>query len=247
MKRAPLRHKELLQILTIALMVATTLLVIFLAIQGENFLTLQGIRHMVEVILSYGVWAPFAIIGLLIISTLIPPFPLPVPLVEIAAGLIFGFWPAFIVIWIAQIVSSWTAYASVRYVGVKIFKRLLETQVMDRYRSFIQLRGPIALFIIRAMMAAPFNFVSFLAGASQMNTASFLLATAAGTIPESVLFPYLGSIIKTTDVHLWYIFIFVIVLGAVGPLFMYFLTTIFFPAVNTKKRSITYGASRKIR
>lgn len=65
-------------------------------------------------------------------------------------------------------------------------------------------------------MAAPFNIVSFGAGLTDMKFYSFALATILGTILETALFTYIGSIIRVTRINLWYLFILVVILGGLG-------------------------------
>jgi len=198
-----------------------TALVVYLIIRGRRYFSRRNIRQMQNVINSYGSWSPVAIIFLIVISTAIPPLPLPIPLIEMAAGLIFGFGEGFLLVWISQIIGSVAAFIMTRMIGKSIFRRILENRIFNFYRRYIHHKGPLAIFTIRATMASPFNVVSFLAGLTQMHVAEFTAATVLGTIPESVLFSYIGSLLQHTRLRLWYIFILTVVLGAVGPILMY--------------------------
>ena len=77
------------------------------------------------------------------------------------------------------------------------------------------------IFITRATLAAPFNIVSFLAGLTNMNVVSFFTATLLGTIPESALYSLLGSVIKVTRIRLWYVYIAVVIVGSVVPMYLF--------------------------
>jgi uncharacterized membrane protein YdjX (TVP38/TMEM64 family) len=170
---------------------------------------------------SYGSWSPVVVVALIFISTAIPPLPLPVPLIEIAAGLLFGFWEGFLLVWLGQMISSIFAFAITRYAGQRFLKRFFEYKLFTPFKSYIQNGGTWAVLIARATMAAPFNIVSFLAGATSMKIGSFSLATAVGVLIESSLYPFVGSVLGTTRLSLWRIFIVVIIVGAIGPVISY--------------------------
>ncbi len=207
-------------LLSIAILIGVAI-VVYLIIQGRHYFNRRGIRQMQTVINSYGSLSPFALIFLIVISTVIPPLPLPIPLIEMAAGLIFGFGEGFLLVWVSQIIGSVAAFVMTRIVGKSIFRRMLENKIFNFYRRYIHDKGPLAIFTIRATMASPFNVVSFLAGLTQMKILNFTIATILGTIPESLLFSYVGSLLQSTRLRLWYIFILTVLLGAIGPIFMY--------------------------
>jgi uncharacterized membrane protein YdjX (TVP38/TMEM64 family) len=176
---------------------------------------------MQTAITSYGSWSPLAIIFLIVISTVIPPLPLPIPLIEIASGLIFGFGEGFLLVWISQIIGSLGAFVMTRMLGKSIFRRVLDNRVFNFYRRYIHTKGPLAIFTIRATMASPFNVVSFLAGLTDMRILNFTVATVLGTIPEAVLFSFIGSLLQSMRLRLWYVFILTVLLSAIGPVLMY--------------------------
>lgn len=195
--------------------------VVYLIIQGRHYFSRRSIREMQTVINSYGSWAPIALVFSIVISTLVPPLPLPIPLIEMAAGLMFGFGEGFLLVWFSQIIASVGAFIMTRMIGKSIFGRLLENRIFNFYRRYIHNKGPLAVFTIRATMASPFNVVSFLAGLTQMKIRNFTIATILGTIPESLLFSYIGSLLQSMRLRLWYIFILTVILGAIGPILMY--------------------------
>lgn len=207
-------------LLTIVILIGIAV-VVYLIIQGRHYFNRRGIRQMQTVINSYGSLSPFALIFLIIISTVVPPLPLPIPLIEMAAGLIFGFGEGFLLVWVSQIIGSVAAFVMTRIIGRSVFRRILENKIFNFYRRYIHDKGPLAIFTIRATMASPFNVVSFLAGLTQMKILNFTIATVLGTIPESLLFSYIGSLLQSMRLRLWYIFILTVLLGAIGPVFMY--------------------------
>jgi uncharacterized membrane protein YdjX (TVP38/TMEM64 family) len=214
------KHRRLLFI-TIIIVIATVILI--LALQGRGRFYRRTVREIESGIRSLGTFSPAAVVLLIFISTAIPPLPIPVPLVEIASGLVFGFWYGFLLSWIAQIISSLFAFYFARYLGRKILKRFSRYQFLDFYINYLKRSGYMAVFMTRALLASPFNIVSFLAGLTSMNIASFTLATIIGTIPESLFYAFIGSIIKTTRLSLGYVFALVLAVAGLGLIITYIM------------------------
>ncbi len=201
--------------------IAAIIVLVIIIILGRHYFTRRGIRQMSSLISSYGTLSPLVVVFLIFLSTAIPPLPLPVPLIEIAAGYIFGFWPGFFLVWFSQIISSLFAYGLTRFIGTRLFRSLLSTHIFRIYQHYVDKNGAMGIFITRATLAAPFNIVSFLAGLTNMNVASFFTATLLGTIPESALYSLLGSVIKVTRIRLWYVYIAVVIVGSVVPMYLF--------------------------
>lgn len=222
--------KRVIKICAIIIAVAV---VIYLIINARHFLNFRLVRGMERMITSYGVWAPLAVVALIILSTAIPPLPLPVPLIEIAAGVIFGFWEGFILVWIAQIISSLIAYAATHIIGRRFLKGFMENKLFAPYKQYIHHGGPWAVFISRITLSAPFNITSFIAGIMAMDLGKFTVATVFGTLSESLLYPFIGSILRHARLGLWRIFILVVILSVIGPV----ITYIMMKRIGSKKLS----------
>ena len=207
-----------LKILGLIVIVGVT---VYLILHARRLFNRRLVRQMQRMISSYGVWSPFVVVILIFVSTAIPPLPLPVPLIEIASGLLFGFGEGFLLVWIAQMISSLFAFFATRFIGRKFFRRILEYKVFAPFKDYIEEGGPIAILITRATMAAPFNIVSFMAGVTSMKMGEFALATAVGTLTESLLYRFIGSVLRQTRLSLWRIFVVIVLVGAIGPVVTY--------------------------
>jgi uncharacterized membrane protein YdjX (TVP38/TMEM64 family) len=211
------------RVIKICAVVIAAAVVIYLIINARHFFNFRLVRETEQLINSYGIWAPGAAVALIILSTIIPPLPIPVPLIEIAAGLIFGFWEGFVLVWIGQIISSLLAYSSTHIIGRHFLKGFMENKIFAPYKHYIHHGGPLAVFIARITLSAPFNVVSFVAGIMAMDLGKFTIATVFGTLSESLLYPFIGSILRHTRLGLWRIFILVVLLGVIGPVITYFM------------------------
>lgn len=207
------KHRTLI-ILTICITIVV-LLVIFIS-QGKNPVSRGSIRFIRSLIRSFGNFSGVAVIFLITLSTMIPPLPLPVPLIEIAAGLVFGFIPGFLICWIGQIISSLIAFYFARYFGKRVLNRLTKNKFFESYREYLTEKGPLAIFIVRATLANPFNIVSYLAGFTNMKVMNFLIPTILGSVTEALIFAFVGSRIRMFYFQLWYLFAFILITSAVG-------------------------------
>src|SRR5258708_7118018 len=102
-----MRHMKMFRfILAVLLSVCIGFFFLFLFTHSRTYFGRRVILGEQRYILSYGGWAPVFVFSLILLSTIIPPLPLPVPLIEIAAGFAFGFLPGALVVWISQVLSS---------------------------------------------------------------------------------------------------------------------------------------------
>lgn len=209
------------KILLIAGGIVLAVLIVIAVINSKHYFSRRSIRDLRLLISSYGTLAPFVVFFLILLSTVVPPLPLPIPLVEVASGVIFGFWGGFLVTWASQIGSSMVAFAISRLFKKSFIGKFLNNKILSAYKDFLEKKGATAVFITRATMAAPFNITSYLAGFTKMKIWKFLLATTLGTITETALYAYVGSRLRGSHFNLWYLFIIVIVTSILGYVLTY--------------------------
>ncbi len=205
------RHFRIQYLFYIIAVIVALVALVFIITHSRGYFNRRIVRQFQSYISSYGSLSPLILVFLIFISTIIPPLPLPIPLIEIAAGLVFGFWPGFFLVWISQIGSSILAFAVTRLFGNRIFGGILKIRIWSFYRQYLDTNGAITVFLTRVIMASPFNIVSYLSGLSKMGLPGFAAATILGTIPESILFPYIGSRLK--EIHLGFGYIFTILIS----------------------------------
>ena len=180
-------------------------------VSGRAYFSTESVVATVESIKSFGLLTPAIIFAMILLPYAIPFFPIPAQFVEIAVGLIFGFWPGLFVAWASQMATAAITFAISDKLEHVVAKKIATSPTLKFFHNFLHRHGALAVFSLRATMSSPLN-VSYLAGFSDMRPIPFLLATGFGVIPEVTLFVYIGTLIAAR-VELSIITIFAIVLG----------------------------------
>jgi len=210
----------------IAIIILVTLLLVglFFLLRNQNFLRRRLLRQFQDYVLSFGPLAPIIIILMIFLNTLIPPLPIPIPMVELASGVIFGFWGGWIVAWFGQIISSFSAFAVTRFLNKTFLSKWINNKRWSFYQEYLNQSGTKAILITRGTMTSPFNIISFLAGTSSMSWVSFLWATALGVIPETVLYVLIGSQLRYLHIRLIWLSTIILAISLAGVGLTFLLT-----------------------
>lgn len=231
-----LKDKRVRKTIFIFLIIVFVAASVYLIVTGRHYFSRRSIRSIQHYIRSFGAYSPMVVLALIFISTAIPPLPLPIPLIEVAAGLAFGFLNGFLVVWLSQVVSSLFAFYISRLFRNTFIGKLIKNYSWQSYQHYLDKRGSLAVLLTRITMSAPFNMISFMAGISKMHISKFMIATILGTIPEAVLFSFVGSRLRNLHVSLWYLLILVVGIGLLGFFLNLFMMRILKPKLETQKQ-----------
>ena len=111
----------------------------------------------------------------------------------IAAVLAFGPLRGGALIYAALLLSACLAYALGRALGPWLLERLLGHAARAALNRFVDDYGAGAVVAARLSPAISTDAVSFTAGAVRLGFVRFILATALGTLPLTVLIAWLGA------------------------------------------------------
>lgn len=160
-----------------------------------------------EFIRSYGVWAPFASIALMVSQVVIAPVPASV--IQLANGVVFGVAGGAVLNLIGQMAGATIAFYISRSLGRSAAERFAGR--VDEHgivESWIDRWGGGALLLVRMIPGMPSDFVSYLMGLTSMPARKYLVVSLIGYIPQSFAYAWLGD--YATDWFWW------IVLGGFG-------------------------------
>lgn len=193
------------------------LLVLFaLLIFGVVYLLSEGFRNEVaatwqalssgdqeiirEYISSWGVWAPFASVLLMVSQVVIAPIPASV--IQLSNGVVFGIVGGTLLNIIGQMAGAAIAFSIARSLGRATVERLAgrvdEEGVIEHW---IDRWGGKALLLVRMIPGMPSDFVSYLMGLTPMGVRRYLVVSFFGYIPQSLAYAWLGD--YATDWFWW--------------------------------------------
>lgn len=139
---------------------------------------------------AFGV-AIFAAVYLVAVVVLAPVWPL-----SIAAGLAYGFWAILFVLLVGTVGAALAFLVSRHLVQGKA-RRLLEGRpkfkAVDKAASE---EGWKVVMLLRLSPLVPYNLQNYLFGLTEVGFVPYVLATAVGIIPGTILYVYLGTIGK---------------------------------------------------
>jgi uncharacterized membrane protein YdjX (TVP38/TMEM64 family) len=182
--RVALRLAALPVLVVVALALAWRLGYFDLARREQLLAVVQRARH--------SPWAgPLYVIAYTVIATL----GLPITVLSIVGGALFGAIRGVLLAWTGAMVGTVSAYFLARSIGQGSVRRFL-----GRHRLVSQLRKRSdfwTLFRLRVLPVAPFAVLDYLAGLVGIRLRVLLLATAIGALPTVVVYSYAGAELVT--------------------------------------------------
>jgi uncharacterized membrane protein YdjX (TVP38/TMEM64 family) len=142
-------------------------------------------------LLSLGHWAPVVSIALMVAEAL--AIPVPVTIIMVANGLVFGVWRGMLVSLAGGLVGALAAYWIGRFVGRAVLERVLPDASLRMADKLMAKYGRWAIVLERWIPGVPGDPVSYIAGLTQMPTLSFFALTIVGLVPANLAAAYLGS------------------------------------------------------
>ena len=148
---------------------------------------------------GFGPWAPAVYMGLF---ALLPAVFFPVAVLALAGGLLFGLWAGSIYTFLGAMVNCTVMFWLARTVGYERVKALVDTRLSEKWRNRLAAAGGregfLLLIILRLIPAVPYNIINYAFGLTQMSYPAYLLASAIGIIPGTLVFINIGD--KAMDV-----------------------------------------------
>jgi uncharacterized membrane protein YdjX (TVP38/TMEM64 family) len=194
----------------IALLPYSALALMLLTV-GIGYLTSESIRAEVQELIAaltsgdqdrlrdylheFGAWGPIVSMLLMVLQVLVAPVPASV--VQLANGVVYGqFWGTILNI-AGQMLGAMLAFSIARGLGKGAVERLAGQVNGGGFETWLHRWGGYALFVIRAIPGMPSDFMSYVAGLTNMKTRTYVLATIAGYIPQSFFYAWLGDAAMT--------------------------------------------------
>ncbi|MDF2986284.1 MAG: DedA family protein [Eubacterium sp.] len=149
-------------------------------------LNLESIEQYIK---SYGSWS---IAAFLVISTIRPiAVIIPITLMTLIAGGIYGPVYGFILAMVSIFISSNVAFFISRYFGKTFVERLIRKRA-DKINVHLENNGFKIILLMRLSGVFPLDLVSYTAGLTKVKYKEFIIATMIGSAPETFSVAYMG-------------------------------------------------------
>jgi len=117
----------------------------------------------------------------------------PAEIVDAAAGLVYGFFPALILMMSGWLLSGLACFAIGRAVARPLLDRWFGKARFERIEARIERGGAKVLIGARLIPIFPFSLVSYAAGAARVPAWRFVWTTAVGYLPITAISVYFGT------------------------------------------------------
>ncbi|HKT84309.1 MAG TPA: VTT domain-containing protein [Solirubrobacterales bacterium] len=153
------------------------------AIHGDT----ETVRSEIE---GLGLAGPLLILVLALLHAVVF---YPAEIVDAAAGLVYGFVPALLLMMCGWLLSGLVCFAVGRSVARPLLDRWFGPERFERIEARIERGGAKALIAARLVPIFPFSIVSYAAGAARVPAWRFLWTTAIGYLPITAISVYFGT------------------------------------------------------
>ena len=161
-----------------------------------------------------GALAPVVFVVVQALQVLLAPVPGQV--LGFVAGYLFGAVFGTLLSVLGATLGGYVAFRLSRRYGRPIAERLVEDEAIELFDSFSADHGDIALFVVFLVPGLPDDAICFLAGISDIDTRSFLLASIVGRFPGYFLVALAGA--RLAETRTAEMAVLLVVLGAVSAL-----------------------------
>lgn len=127
-----------------------------------------------------------------VIYAIVATLALPVSPLAYGAGAVFGFIRGGIVVWTGSMFGAMTGYLLARYVWAGAARRLLGSH-KEKLKDLREDNPALKVFRMQVMPVVPFGIFNYAAAVAKLPLPQFLLGTAFGVIPGSLIATFIGD------------------------------------------------------
>jgi uncharacterized membrane protein YdjX (TVP38/TMEM64 family) len=153
------------------------------AVHGET----DKVRSEIQ---GLGLAGPLVILVLALVHAIVF---YPAEIVDAAAGLVYGFVPALLLMMLGWLLSALFCFAVGRSVARPLLDRWFGKERFERIEARIDRGGAKALIAVRLIPIFPFSIVCYAAGAARVPLWRYIWTTMVGYLPITVLAVYFGT------------------------------------------------------
>jgi uncharacterized membrane protein YdjX (TVP38/TMEM64 family) len=183
--------KQIIWCCVLVVIVAALIILYYIGKGAGWFKLFESKEEIQKYVASFGALAPLAFFLLQFFQVIISPIPGNVT--TVAGGMLFGFFPAFLISTGAIFLGSIGAFVLGKLFGRPLAEKIAGKDVVDKYMMTVSSRQKIVLIIMFIMPFFPDDILCLIAGLSAMSVPHFALIVIL-TRPWGLLFSaMLGS------------------------------------------------------
>jgi len=148
-------------------------------------------QRMQTFIASFGVAAPAVFIVLQVLQVVFAPVP--GEATGFIGGFLFGTWQGFLYSTVGLTVGSILNFGIGRFLGDRFVRRMIPSSRLEQMDRFVKHQGVIILFILFVFPGFPKDYLCLFLGLSAMPFSVFLLITAVGRMPGTLMLSLQGA------------------------------------------------------
>jgi len=159
--------------------------------RGLYLLALGHLGQFHDYLRSLGPWAATVSTTLMIAQSV--AVPVPVTLLMVANGLVFGIWNGMMISFIGGFIGAIFAFYLGRRLGRRVVEHVVPRPALDAADKLMARRGGWAIVLGRWVPGIPCDPLSYAAGIMRMPWGKFIALTAIGLVPANLVTAYLGA------------------------------------------------------
>lgn len=137
-------------------------------------------------------WAgPLALLAAFVVQAVVPLLPSLV--ITAVTVLAYGFVEGFFIVYLGTLLGAAAGYGLGRGLGEPLVRTLAGETARRKVQDFVARRGVQGVLLLRLLPVLPSEVMSLVAGATRLGFRPFLLASAAGTLPVTLLIVWLSG------------------------------------------------------
>jgi uncharacterized membrane protein YdjX (TVP38/TMEM64 family) len=119
--------------------------------------------------------------------------PLPSFVVTFVNAMLFGLWWGALLTWTTALLAAAICFGIARSLGRPVVERFVPLRALRGTDRFFTRHGVLAVLVARLIPFVNPDVISYAAGMTGMRWRLFMLSIAAGSVPSTLLYSYLGS------------------------------------------------------
>lgn len=144
-------------------------------------------------------WGGFAWLGFILLYAVVAITPIPVTIMAVAGGVLFGVVEGSVLSVVGALLGSWVAYWLARALGRDTVTRLLGRHAAT-VEAHLEHASVEAVYLLRLMPGLPYWPVNYGSGAFGISQRDFLVGSGLSTVPGQVSLVAIGAFIAAPAV-----------------------------------------------